>query len=306
MKTHHRHLILVLLLAVGVMSAKGQASRSLEKLKINYTNTESEFVEIDGMPVHYRDEGTGPVIVLLHGTAASLHTWDDWTESLKQGFRVIRMDIPAFGLTGPHPKHDYSVEAYAAFLQVFLEKLEIKRFHLAGNSLGGYIAWYYASQYPAQVDQLVLLDPSGWPTAGKSPWIFRLARTPILNVLVKWITPKSIIRKNLQQVYYDDAKVSETLVERYHEMALRKGNRAAFIARAKTPFIDHTDKLKQISAETLIIWGAEDTWISPQLGPQFIAAIPKAKLEIMEKVGHVPMEEAPEASVMLLKDFLNN
>ncbi|GAB5553809.1 MAG: alpha/beta hydrolase [Saprospiraceae bacterium] len=305
MKKQLRFLLAFFLLASLFVFTMGQANRSLENLKANYANAESEFIEINGMPVHYRDEGVGPALVLVHGTAASLHTWDEWTESLKQDFRVIRLDIPAFGLTGPHPQHDYSVEAYTDFLHAFLEELEVDRFHLAGNSLGGYIAWYYASQYPEAVDRLVLLDPSGWPTTGKSPWIFRLARTPILNVLVKWITPKSIIRKNLQQVYFDDAKVSETLVERYHAMSLRKGNRAAFIARAKTPFIDHSSKLEQISAETLIIWGAEDTWISPDLGPKYEAAIPKAKLSIMDKVGHVPMEEAPEESVALIKVFLN-
>lgn len=306
MKNYQRILLAALILVAISILAMGQASRSLEKLKTTYANAESEFLEINGMPVHYRDEGSGPVIVLIHGTAASLHTWENWTETLKQDYRVIRMDIPAFGLTGPHPQHDYSVEAYTDFLHTFLEELKIDRFHLVGNSLGGYIAWFYASQYPEAIDRLVLLDPSGWPTTGKSPWIFRLARTPILNVLVKWITPKSIIRKNLQQVYFDDAKVNETLVERYHAMALRKGNRAAFIARAKTPFVDHSSKLKAISAETLIIWGAEDTWISPALGPKYEAIIPRAKLKVMERVGHVPMEEAPIASVALLKEFLDD
>lgn len=298
-------LVIIAFMFVGLLVA-GQKSRAPEALKEIYANTESKFLDIDGMPVHYRDEGSGPVLVLIHGTAASLHTWDDWTASLKSDFRIIRMDIPAFGLTGPHPQHDYSVAAYADFLAAFLKALGIDRCHLAGNSLGGYISWYYASQYPAQVDRLILLDPSGWPTSTKSPWIFRLARTPVLNLIVKWITPKSIIRKNLEQVYFDDAKVSEDLVERYHAMALRKGNRDAFIARAKTPFVDHSALLKQIKAETLIIWGAEDTWIDPALGPKYEATIPNARLQMMEKVGHVPMEEAPEASVALIKAFLNN
>jgi pimeloyl-ACP methyl ester carboxylesterase len=300
-----KSLIFLALLFAGVF-VLSEPDVSLETLKAQYANAQSKFVTINGMPVHYRDEGSGPVIVLLHGTAASLHTWDDWTESLKQNFRVIRMDIPAFGLTGPHPERDYSVGAYALFLHTFLEELKVERFHLAGNSLGGYIAWYYASQYPTEIDRLVLLDPSGWPTDDKSPWVFRLARTPVLNVLVKRITPISIIRKNLEEVYYDDSKVTDQLVQRYHQMALRSGNRTAFIDRAKTPTEDHLAQLSTIKAPTLLIWGAEDIWITPSLGPQFVDAIPNATLKIMEQVGHVPMEEAPAASLKLALSFLQN
>jgi pimeloyl-ACP methyl ester carboxylesterase len=87
-------------------------------------------------------------VVLVHGTAASLHTWDDWTDSLKKDYRVIRMDIPAFGLTGPHPDADYSIEAYVAFLGQFLDQLDIDSMYLAGNSLGGNIAWNFAASLP--------------------------------------------------------------------------------------------------------------------------------------------------------------
>ncbi|MEM6377104.1 MAG: alpha/beta hydrolase [Bacteroidota bacterium] len=306
MKKLLRLLLLIFALVVILIIALGRPSISPEKLKVDYANEASKFIEINSMPVHYRDEGKGPVIVLVHGTAASLHTWDDWTEKLKKNFRVIRMDIPAFGLTGPHPQHDYSVGAYSDFLATFLDELSVERFHLAGNSLGGYISWYYAAKHPVQVDRLILLDPSGWPTTGKSPWIFQLARTPVLNWIVKWVTPESIIHKNLNEVYHDDGKVNGALVKRYHDMALRKGNRDAFIARAKTPFEDHTSLLKDIKSETLIIWGAEDTWIDPDLGSKFEAAIPNTTLKIMELVGHVPMEESPMESVRLVEDFLNN
>ena len=113
----------------------------LSELKKNYTNDFSSFVSIQGMDVHYRDEGEGPVIILLHGTGSSLHTWDKWTKILSENYRVIRLDLPAYGLTGPHPQKKYALDDYRLFLEEFLKKLELNKFMLAGNSLGGAIAW---------------------------------------------------------------------------------------------------------------------------------------------------------------------
>ena len=276
----------------------------LENLKKKWTNEESEYLDLNGMKVHYRDEGQGEPIVLIHGTAASLHTWDDWTNELKKNYRVIRMDIPAFGLTGPDPEHDYSIKNYTDFIDGFVNKIGLNGFALAGNSLGGQIAWNYAADHPTKVKELILLDPAGYPSSKAKPLIFQIAKTPILNVLVKYITPISIIRKNIEEVYFDDSKVSDALVKRYHEMSLRAGNRDAFIARVKTVFDDTSEKLKSIKSPSLIIWGKEDYWIPVELAPKYHNDIPNSELFIMENVGHVPMEENPDKSVQRTIEFL--
>lgn len=275
------------------------------ELKTKYANESSKFMNLEGMEVHYRDEGTGIPIVLIHGTAASLHTWDDWTKGLsKENFRVIRMDIPAFGLTGPHPAHDYSINSYTNFLDKFLSALDVDSIYLAGNSLGGNIAWNYAAEYPHKVQKLMLIDASGFP--GKLPWIFGLAQTPVLNGIIRYITPRSIIKNNLEQVYFDDEKITDDLIERYHKMTLRDGNRQAFIERAKTNYADYTSKLKTLNTETLIIWGAQDTWVSVSQGKKFESILPNAKLIVLENTGHVPMEESPEESLNEAIKFLKN
>ena len=135
----------------------------VEELKKKYTNEASEFVEVQGMQVHYRDEGEGDVIVLLHGTGASLHTWEPWTRELKKFYRVIRLDLPAYGLTGPHPEGKYQMDNYVAFLQEFLQKKDIQKFCLGGNSFGGGVSWEYALKYPDEVEKLILVDASGYP-----------------------------------------------------------------------------------------------------------------------------------------------
>ena len=260
------------------------------------------------MNVHYRDEGEGFPIVLIHGTAASLHTWDAWTDDLKKTNRVIRMDLPAFGITGPNINADYSLQAYTDFLNSFIEKLKLKKFHLAGNSLGGNIAWNYVADYPHKVEKLILVDASGLPTNKQPPSIFKMAKNPLLKTLFLYVTPKMLIKKNIEEVYADDSKITEELVNRYHKMALRVGNRKAFIDRAKTDFgldsVVNINKLKTIMTPTLLIWGAQDLWIPLDNGIRMNRILVNSTLKVLENSGHVPMEENPKESLKLMNDFL--
>jgi len=285
------------------------ADISLEELKEAYANEASEFIEVGGIQTHYRDEGAGFPIVLIHGTAASLHTWDAWTKQLIKNYRVIRLDIPAFGLTGPNIKGAYSIKRYTEFLTQFLSKLKIDRFHLVGNSLGGNIAWNYTAEHPAKVAKLVLIDASGLPTNKPQPAIFKMAKTPVLNSLFLYVTPKFIIRKNIEEVYANKAKVTDALITRYHKMSLRTGNRKAFIDRAKIDFNlnekSNLAKLKSVKNATLLIWGAKDTWIPLGNGKRMNRVLPNSRLVVLENSGHVPMEENPEESLEFLNAFLN-
>ena len=298
---------LIILLIVLIKGAI-YSDISVEELKKEYANEYSKFIEINEMQVHFRDEGDGFPIVLVHGTASSLHTWDAWTNELKKTNRVIRMDLPAFGITGPNKNADYSIESYTTFLHSFVEKLNLEKFHLAGNSLGGNIAWNYAAEHPAKVEKLILVDASGLPTNKEPPAIFKMAKTPVLRSLFLYVTPKMLITKNIKEVYADDDKVTDELVTRYHKMALRSGNRQAFIDRAKTDFkLDakiNTDRLKSIQTPTLLIWGAKDLWIPLDNGKRMNRILVNSKLEVLENSGHVPMEENPKKSLELLKNFL--
>ena len=298
---------LIILLIVLIKGAI-YSDISVEELKKEYANEHSKFIEINEMQVHFRDEGEGFPIVLVHGTASSLHTWDAWTNELKKTNRVIRMDLPAFGITGPNKNADYSIESYTTFLHSFVEKLNLEKFHLAGNSLGGNIAWNYAAEHPAKVEKLILVDASGLPTNKEPPAIFKMAKTPVLRSLFLYVTPKMLITKNIKEVYADDDKVTDELVTRYHKMALRAGNRQAFIDRAKTDFkLDakiNTDRLKSNQTPTLLIWGAKDLWIPLDNGKRMNRILVNSKLEVLENSGHVPMEENPKESLELLKNFL--
>jgi len=248
-------------------------------------------------------------IVLIHGTGASLHTWDDWTLKLKENYQVIRMDLPAFGLTGPNKTGDYSIEKYTQFLEEFVAQLKLDSMILAGNSLGGNIAWNYASKKPEKVQKLILVDASGLPTNKPQPWIFKMAKTPVLSNLFLYITPKSIIEDNLKQVYEDDTKITDALIARFHDLTLREGNRKAFIDRAKIDFTpseaSKKEQLQNLQTPTLLIWGAKDAWIPLENGKRMDALLPNSKLVVLQNSGHVPMEENPTESFKVLNEFLH-
>jgi pimeloyl-ACP methyl ester carboxylesterase len=299
----------VLVLLIILIKGAVYSDIPVKDLKKKYTNQFSKFIEIDGMQVHYRDEGKGIPIVLIHGTASSLHTWDDWTLGLIKNYRVIRMDLPAFGLTGANINSDYSIVNYTQFLHTFLSRIDVDTFYLAGNSLGGNIAWNYAVEYPEKIKKLVLVDASGLPTNKPQPWIFKMAKTPIVNSLFLYLTPKAVIKDNMKQVYFDDSKITDALITRYHEMALREGNRQAFIDRAKTDFKlgknANFEKLKSIKTETLLLWGANDEWIPLDNGKRMDSLMQNSKLVVLKNSGHVPMEENPTRSLAILEAFLN-
>ena len=299
--------LFLLLLVLSISLYLYSPDISVSELKKTYANQYSQFIEIDGMNVHYRDEGEGQTIVLLHGTGASLHTWDEWTNELKKTFRVIRLDLPAYGLTGPHPENKYSLSDYSSFLNSFVESLDIDNFILSGNSLGGAIAWYYASEYPNKVELLSLLDPGGLYNKEKqSPLVFRLARAPGINKILRYVTPRFFIKNTLKEVYFDKTKLTDKKIDTYRDLILRKNNRESFINRSNSEPVDYTSRLKLITCPTQIIWGNEDEWIPVENAKFFSKSIQNTRVDIMQETGHLPMEERPYESLELLLNFINS
>lgn len=274
----------------------------INELKNKYVYPSSSFISIDGINVHYRDMGKGEAILLIHGTGASLHTWEKWIDILSAGYRVISFDLPGFGLTGPDPNHNYQISRYTTILDSLMVKLKVDSFHIAGNSLGGLVAWRYTTQFPQKILTLNLIDAAGLPQSGKKPpFIFQLAKLPVLSTLLQKVTPKSIIKKSMLDVYKNDQLVTEKLIDRYFELSLREGNRTAFVKRMSQlnePL--NIKDLSNIKSPVLIQWGKEDRWIPLSNAYQFKNLIAGAELKIYDS-GHVPMEENPEETA---KDYL--
>jgi pimeloyl-ACP methyl ester carboxylesterase len=286
-----------------------QSDIPMSSLKLKYAKLPSNFVSVDGLIVHYRDVGVRTdslPIVLLHGTGSSLHTWEGWVDELSKTRRVITLDLPAFGLTGPNAADDYSLEAYVEFTKQFIETFRIKACVLGGNSLGGGIAWQTAAAYPELVKQLILVDATGYPNKAKSvPLAFRLAKVPVLNNLLTVITPRSVIENSVKNVYGNPDLVTDELVNRYFDLTLRTGNRKAFLSRMQLDsYQDQSGKIKSLTQPTLIIWGEKDLLIPVENAQKFAANLPNNKLVIYPELGHVPMEENPQETVKAVKEFL--
>jgi pimeloyl-ACP methyl ester carboxylesterase len=280
-------------------------------LREKYAPSPSRFIDVKGMEVHFRDE-VGSCdslpLVLLHGTGASLHTWDGWVKSIGKKHRIIRLDLPAYGLTGANPEGDYSMDFYVDFLHEFLKKMYVEKCVLAGNSFGGAIAWNYALQHPDIVKKLILIDAAGFPSKNsEKPLAFALANLPIISQLFKFVTPRIIVEKSLLNVYGDKTKVSDSLVDRYFELSLHEGNRKAFFDRMNAkPSPSRIQSLNTLQIPVLIMWGEVDKLIPLENAYKFQEALANDTLVIFKGIGHVPMEEEPVSTARVAEVFLEN
>ncbi len=270
----------------------------------HYALPDSKFVQVDGMEIHYRTSGKGDPILLLHDAQSSLHTWAGWTNKLSEKQQVVCVDLPGFGLSAPHPQGSYSAFMYASFLDSFLQKLNLKKVSLAGCGLGAQIAWQFAAESPHRVDKLILLDAPGFEEKGTS-LIEWLASTPVINRALWKVTPRAFVRLSLVDVWADDALVTDSLVQRQFDLSLLPGHRKAFTDRASVrdnrPPID---LIERITAPTLILWGAEDTRISPEHAYDFHKRIRGSVLKIYRNTGHWPQEENPAQTAQDVQAFL--
>ncbi len=277
-------------------------------LEDKYTNSESEFIDINGVRVHYRDEGKGEPVLLLHGILSSLHTWDGWAEKLKSEYRVIRLDLPPFGLTGSG-NFEYSRDNFIKFINDFTEALYIKEYNVAGNSLGGFFAWNLALSYPEKVKKLIVIDPAGYPQ--DTPLPVKLMASPFIGKISTFMTPEFMVRKNLKDTYGQPEKIDNQTIERYHELMLREGNREGarklfmFIENMST-FSSYSWAISEIKQPTMIMWGGRDTWIpTEEMTRNWKRDLPDAELVIFENAGHIPMEEIPGETVITAIKFLS-
>lgn len=275
-------------------------------LEALYAGPESRFVEVGGVRLHYRDQGDGPPVLLLHGTAASLHTWDGWVSELRGDLRLVRLDLPGFGLTGPDPEGDYSTPRRVEVLTAFLDRLAIERCAVAGSSLGGYLALELAIRHPRRVERLVLVDPAGYPQRrGGGATVLDLGRLPYLRHLFSRLTPRLVVAAGVRQAYGDPARAGSELVDRYYRLLRRRGNRQALLEALSGERALEPAALRSLKQPVLLLWGSEDRLIDVRQAELFQRDLPRSRLVVYDGVGHVPMEEIPRRSARDARAFLS-
>lgn len=275
------------------------------ELEAKYLDESTRYREVAGTTLRVRDTGPvdAPALLLLHGFASSLETWEPWARSLSARYRVVRFDLPGCGLSPPDTTGDYRDARSLRIIEALLDQMHIDRAVLVGNSLGGRIAWTFTAAFPARVDKLVLISPDGFASPGfdygKPPNI------PAVLKLMKYFLPKTLLRKNLAAAYAEPSRLGAADVDRYYELLLSPGNRAALIERMRQVTLENPVlKLRQIHTPTLLMWGQKDRFIPYANAADYQRELPSATLISFPDLGHVPHEEAPAESLPPLERFL--
>lgn len=295
--------LLLVLIALAVWLWTPDQSRRV--LETKYLRAPADMVIIAGTPIHVRDTGPkdAPAVILLHGFGASLHTWEPWAEGLQDRFRVIRFDLPGSGLSPPDRTGDYTDARSMVLINEVMERAGIERASLVGNSIGGRIAWTFAATHPDRVVGLVLISPDGFASPGfeygKPPEV------PAVMRLMRYALPRSMLRSNIAVGYADPAALTDTVVQRYHDLMLAPDARDAMLSRMEqTVLTDPVPILERITAPTLLVWGEQDAMIPFANAADYQRHIRDVRLIAFPNLGHLPHEEDPGASLPAVRTFL--
>jgi pimeloyl-ACP methyl ester carboxylesterase len=307
-------LLAVLVLIVVLFFTFYKSDIPAEENHKKYFTAESQYIEIEGNKLHVRKMGQGLPILLIHGSFSSLHTWEKWQRKLSQNYTSIAIDLSGHGLSGPNPQEKYDTDYYAQLLWKLMRKLNFDTIAIAGNSMGGQVAYKMALLQPEKTKKLILLNSSGASITNDSVKfkdqnkfsVFSLINHPVFSKLLTRITPKFLFKMSLEQVYYDKSKITEDKIQMYYDLMLHEGNREATFKRFKQRVPAEFENLSNIHIPSMIIWGEHDSWIPVEHAYRFDSILPNSELKIYPNAGHVPMEEIPHETAKDAMEFLKN
>lgn len=295
--------VIGMLVAVGVWLWTPDLSR--ERLEAAYLRSASDMMDVEGARLHVRVDGpdAGPALIMIHGFGSSLHTWDDWAAALSDRYRVVRFDLPGSGLSPPDPTGRYDDARAFELLLGLMARLGIGEAAIIGNSVGGRIAWSFASAHPDRVSRLVLVAPDGFASVG-----FEYGEAPEIGAVthaMRLILPRFLVKMNLDQSYSDPGKLEADVVTRYYALLRAPGARLALIQRMEqTILTDPLPRLRALQMPVLLLWGEDDRLIPLSNAQDYLGALPDAQLTALPGVGHLPQEEAPDMSLVSVDAFL--
>ena len=261
------------------------------ELEARYLSESSRFLNVDGVRMHYRDEGQGPVLVLIHANFSNLIDWDLVVAELLEDHRVIRFDMPSHGLTGPDPSGDYTLARTIAITEEFVDALGLESFSIGGTSLGGTVSIHYAARHPERIERLVLLSPGALEGRNQA----RRGLPDAARVL-EVILPRRLPEFMLRSAYGDPDAVPEEMIDRWHDMWLREGQREAQLDRlSQYESGDLEGIAAQVRAPTLLMWGEANP--QAEVGQAYeleemLSGVESLRMIIYPGIGHMAYQEA--------------
>jgi pimeloyl-ACP methyl ester carboxylesterase len=314
----------ILLWIVGILAALialafltlGDPAVPRDVLVKKYGQAPSQYADLGGgMTAHYRDQGNprGPVLVLLHGSNASLHTWEPWVKILGDQFRVVTVDLPGHGLTVVPEAYPLSAEGMADFVDTFATKLALPRFAIGGNSMGGHVALRFTIKYPARTAAVIAIDSGGVlpPNMPEPPAFFYIVRTPVLREFLRLIPGRPVAEATLKASFANQAMVTDEMIERYWELnrepAIRVATRKRF--RMGLEYWQGEDRfmrehLGNVSVPALVLWGAQDKLIPVAAAEIVKSLIPGSQAIVYPDGGHILQEDLADKSAADARTFL--
>ena len=264
-----------------------------------------------GGQIYYRDQGNkeGDVLLLLHGSNSSMQTWNGMINVLASSYRIISFDLYGHGITGKHPNNDYSANAQISAAIKVLDAVNVDSAVWIGNSMGGWVAWRGALAKPHRVSSLVLIGASGAQGGEEAEVYFaaRILKSPIIQKLAQYITPRSMVEKSIQDNYVDHTKITDTLIDQYWELLRFPGNREAISHRVKTSREPEMwNEIHNITQPTLLLWGEQDIIVPFSDTRLYQEKLPNSKLVSYPNASHLPMEELPIKVANDIDQWLSN
>lgn len=261
------------------------------------------YADIDGVKVRYRDEGEGPPVVMIHGFASSLETWDTVAPALKKNHRLLSMDLKGFGWTD-RPEGDYSPAAQAQLVLGLMKMRGIDKAALVAHSWGSSVALATTLAAPDKVERLALYD--AWVYEDQLPTFFLWARAPGVGEALYSLWYDERPDERMAYAFFDKKRfMTEKLVEEVDKALERPGTKAAALAATRGQrFAEVEGKYKTITQPALLLWGREDEVTLLPFGERLNKDLRNSKLVVYPQCGHFPMFEAVSASNRDLASFL--
>jgi len=305
-------LLILALAAAGTFLWLRAPDLPAAELEARFATPADHFLDLgDGLRLHYRYESPAgqpdaPVLVLLHGYGDAYSTWDGWAAELKAGHRVISLDLPGHGLTAAPAGTVLQREALAQLVLRFAQALKLPPFVLAGNSMGGGVAWQAALLAPTSLRGLVLVDAAGWPMPTSTPSLaFRILAHPWGRAVLERIDNRPLIRQGLTAQVGDKALITDEVVDRWALYQRYPGHRPILMSAAPGAQGEVTaERLASLHLPTLVLHGEIDPILPLEHSRRFAAAIPGAQLIVYPGVGHLPQREIPQRSAADVAAFV--
>ena len=302
--------IVLVLIGLGVIMVglqMGYMNLSLEELERRYATSDSRFVDIDGVRMHYMDQGSGDPVLLLHASFMNLRTWDSLAETLSASHRVVRPDVLISGLTGPEPNGEYSFERNLELVLGLMDELDIPRFSIVATSSGGIIAYRLASRFPDRVERLILVNSAGLPrTAKTNPNRARGRRSLLSWIRERYQSPANVYGA-LNQNFIEPHDPPDWLVDMNYDMWRREGRREAGAAQIRSFRTgDPQAMLARITVPTMILWGLDNQTVihlEADVFQHWLTAAPTL-VKKYPGVGHYLYLEIPDEFERDVKAFL--